>query len=135
MEDQLVSFETAKLAKKKGCDWPTIYGYSVDNKSDNSYSTDSAIDITGNLQFTEEDMKNCGNDHETCYLAPTQSLLQKWLREVHKIHILLDSFDDDTYQGTLSYDVYEGEEFYGDSEGDTYEETLEGALQKALAII
>lgn len=54
MKEQLISYETVKLAKEKGF---------KPNKRDNSVSRNS-IDIT-----------------------PTQSLLQRWLREVHKIHI------------------------------------------------
>ena len=68
MEEQLVSFETAKLAKEKG--FPSIN--------------------TGlNKMYTEEGhfYNSVGPtfDESSSYQAPTQSLLQKWLREKHNI--------------------------------------------------
>lgn len=56
MSEELVTFETAKLAKEKGFDWKNIKILEVKSKS-------AFLDNT------------------------TQSLLQKWLREVHDIHV------------------------------------------------
>jgi hypothetical protein len=70
MEEQLVSFETAKLAKEKNFNWETTHFYTIDGMAisiDHKYSTFSCI-------------------------APTQSLLQKWLREKHEIEAFVKPF-------------------------------------------
>jgi hypothetical protein len=85
MKEQLITFETAKLAKQKQ------FGYDF-NKSLPEYvpifycesDLDDVLDM-GTLEETE-----CqGEDiiRGDFYFRPTQSLLQKWLREVHKIHV------------------------------------------------
>src|ERR1700749_1224879 len=81
MQEQLVSFETAKLAKEKGFDWNCRYTY------DNKGNLDSAIDWTGEETFSKENEENASKNGYNAYLASTQSLLQKWLREVHSIHV------------------------------------------------
>ena len=72
MEEQLISFETAKLAKEKdygGKGLTTSYGYYRDGIL-------CSIPTNNKSDF-------CGEDE---YSAPTQSLLQKWLREKHNLH-------------------------------------------------
>jgi hypothetical protein len=86
MEEQLITFETAKLAKEKGWGvnkYRTIFHtgyYYVDDPE--SYSSE------------KEEGELCGNGNAGSYSvyrsicdAPTQSLLQKWLRKNHAIHI------------------------------------------------
>ncbi len=74
MEEQLISFETAKLAKEKGFDIICQKGFNPNNGNI----------IEGNLWFVLNTLES--NYHIQC---PTQSLLQRWLREVHNIHIEL----------------------------------------------
>lgn len=69
MEETLVTFETALLAKEKGFSWATTYEY---GKDECFYSRD----------YIPHDYNIRG-----LISAPTQSLLQKWLREVHKINV------------------------------------------------
>lgn len=76
MEDQRVSVETAKLAKAKGF-------------TCNSYDC-HWIPINENSMAMQYDPK-------TCTLIPTQSLLQKWLREKHHIDITVMVRFADTY--------------------------------------
>lgn len=68
MEEQLITFDTAKLAKLKGFD---IHS--------NEYYYDNLKEKSMSMSY---DNKN--PNHFCC---PTQSLLQKWLRETHNIHI------------------------------------------------
>jgi hypothetical protein len=78
MEEQLITFETAKLAKEKGlCDY-------FENSSNNTQYIPSFYSEDGiNFEETEFQLKDCIiNDR---YYRPTQSLLQKWLRKVHSI--------------------------------------------------
>jgi len=71
--------------------------------------------------------------------APTQSLLQKWLREVHKISVESTSCWWDDGKKEFEYNVYK-KDLGGDSPCSlsvfkTYEEALEVGLQEALKLI
>ena len=68
MEEQLISFETAKLAKEKGFNLETYIKLDEDNPKN----------LNSNYNPKE---------YQPWYLDISQSLLQKWLREVHNIHI------------------------------------------------
>ena len=70
--------------------------------------------------------------------APTQSLLQKWLREVHGIFIyILPDVDGQWGYGIMLKDVNhtQSNRFELDEIIGTYEEALESGLQKALELI
>lgn len=120
MEEELVSFETAKLAKEKGFGWKVSLHY----------------ESNGNRFF---DKVECNfNNVELICSAPTKSLLQKWLRDVHKtiVQIECNYYDDklgwNTYSVTVCYGQHNQEtrSFY-----KTYEEALEIGLQEALKLI
>ncbi len=89
MKDQLVTFETAKLAKEKGFEIKTMPFYRVIEpmSSDVKYfgKKDKEILVKYNNQFD-----SVWSD----FSAPTQSLLQKWLREKHKIHAFAHPVED-----------------------------------------
>ena len=91
MKKQLISFETAKLAKELG--FPILdelesrYFYNISKYAPRSphheVDTEKNLyrkDITCSVFDIDEEIKY----H---YEAPTQSLLQKWLREKHTIFI------------------------------------------------
>lgn len=111
MKEQLITFETAKLAKEKG----------VIIKSDIAYNSIGTLEIPRGIN----------------YYAPTQSLLQKWLREVHNIHTnvhygLTFTFKiNGDLKGNDYVDYSEMDKFWG----RTYEEALEKGLQEALKLI
>lgn len=114
MEDQLISFEAAKLAKEKGFDIHCRFHYDKEN---------------GNLYENEDFPYNSWNGS---LFAPTQSLLQKWLREKHKLFVYV--LDDDRinkyYWGVSNlFSSSENPDF------NTYEEALEVGLQQALKFI
>jgi hypothetical protein len=127
MKEQLISFETAKLAKEKGFNIPVHAMYIKKRNNPLNYPE------------PEESMYNWNS--RAGYSAPTQSLLQKWLREEHNIHIQLH-YD-------CKYKYWEFRNFilneYIDKEHNkvyfeyfgynTYEEALEAGLSKALSII
>ena len=115
MEEVKISFNVAKLAKVKG--------FNIGNdSSDDCYAKDGSVTRAGFLQY-----------HEICY-RPTQTLLQKWLREKHDI-IVIPDFDVNTK------DFFYWVITYGETRGvkrdnyQTYEEALEEALQVALNLI
>lgn len=112
--DKLISFETAILAKEKGFNEVCLNNYALDG---NSY-----------------DRKPVGLS------APTQSLLQDWLREKHNIYIVIlptinmcwafkiinignENIELPPYDGVDAYDY------------SVYEEALEAGLFEGLKLI
>jgi len=120
MEEQLITFKTSELAKKAGLkvsDFRYLYYM---------YST-----LTQQLETFNGTKWTLYGDY--C-MAISQSLLQKWLREVHGIDIVAECFWKDKAKKERSYlsSVYAEE---GNVECDfkpTYEEALEDALVDAL---
>ena len=96
MEETLVSFEVAKLAKEKGCK--------------------NSLGLTP-LAF------DC-----------TQACLQKWLREVHNIHIQI-IFLPTNNRFVFAIYKHKEEDIESVVEYKTYELALEAALQEALKLI
>lgn len=116
MKEQLISLETAKLAKEKGfwtlCDF--IHSTQFDRPVKRKYHPQPFPDVF--------------------YEAPTQSLLQKWLRDKYKIHLTITSISQESWQYHIT--------MIGDSLGEnykedfyTYEEALEAGLLEALKLI
>jgi hypothetical protein len=79
MEETKISYQTARLANLKGFD------PNVKLKKNSHYS-----DLTEQL----DSLGTSGAVVVHHYYAATQSLLQKWLREVHNIHIQVFPEDD-----------------------------------------
>lgn len=118
MEEQLVTFDTAKLAKEKGFDSNTRMMYSDDE-----------------LQGVKLDMHGNANNFIDKYSAPTQSSLQAWLRKEHNIIIYSRPFID--YDNNVDNIIYKYIIWNGATEGNykTYEEALENSFQEALKLI
>jgi len=134
MEEQLISFETAKLAKEKGfrlgIGW---FGF------DNQFYVSEGVQ-TGML---------CENHRGNNPVACTQSLLQKWLRDVHKIYVASYHDLNPKHDGIIYYTnwgfindpnsknyKYSPLGGYDESANwETYEEALEFGLQEALRLI
>lgn len=154
MEDQLISYETAVLAKSKGFDVNTTIEVGDVFKYTLVYSTAKTwvekeqefINIPiYEYQFQHEEKYKL---HENEYHAPTQSLLQKWLREMHNIHIqpfyhpntistceikpeveIVRVFAKDGITKSILPPSLKGKEF------DTYEQAFEEGLLAALKLI
>lgn len=126
MEDQLVTFETAKLAKEVGFDIP----------QDRCYVNEGTPGVIYHRLYLRK------GDTLLAYL-PTQSLLQKWLREVHTIHINISKVYkcNETPAKFDGWNIYiAGKNFETNYEINntliskhfkTYEEALESGLQEA----
>ena len=127
MEEQLISFETAKLAKEKGFDIHCRFHYD-----------EEMLNVYENEDFPY-------NSWNGSLFAPTQSLLQKWLREKHNIycsawcnasgwaweiektsgtHISIMDIDGNVKGVNLDSGMF-----------NSYEEALEDGLLKALKIL
>ena len=91
IEEQVVSFKVAKLAWEKGFRDTTGKWR---GKSYYNYKGELNGDVIDQLRPA-----NRNNPKFDSVAAPTQSLLQKWLRDKHDIHIqvLIYSWKDRTY--------------------------------------
>jgi hypothetical protein len=133
MEEQLITFDTAKIAKEKGFDlefcnvgWHGDFG---DLKGD-SYP------FLGTYSFYKSIY--CNNKDEHQIQRPTQSLLQKWLREVHNIHLLLEPYYDEQKVLVYGFDLITErteEETIVEKGFKTYEDALEVGLQESLKLV
>lgn len=138
MREELVSFQTAKLAKEKGFNLKT-HDYFSKDKYEKELSEKIGFDdeYWGNNYLY--DWNTNGEPfkpfNKECYSAPTQTLLQRWLREVHDIDINIEPVatgygfyihkNGDYIHNAESYGVYR----------NTYEKILEIGLQEALKLI
>jgi hypothetical protein len=148
MKEQLITFETAKLAKEKGFDERVPYGYLDLEDGHKKLGEIRLLPVFDNI------MKN--SETNNFFTAPTQSLLLKWLREVHEIHIDItptiieynNSKDSIGYTHKIvKLEIYlKNGKTYGLSSkekgiitnntySDIYEEALEVGLQEALKLI
>lgn len=153
MQEELISFETAKLAKEKGFREPSHSYYFEDGEFKEHELTGSNGYYGEEYCFVlEEFFENWNNNWLTkkngdrcfgcpkakgyfeTFSAPTQSFLQKWLRETHKIHVQILPYNYKYLVSILKYGQ-NGSNPNFDNEFDTYEEALEGGLFKALELI
>lgn len=115
--DRLISFKTAKMAKENGFFNKSEYAYNIDFPDSGAYV-------------------NKDTPSDKILEAPTQSLLQKWIRG-YKLHIEIILTEDESCEkfrySITSYEkrciVLNGKHY------DTYEDALETGLQKGLEII
>jgi hypothetical protein len=86
MKESIISLETAILAKEKGFDCDYFYHYNEDGQvTENSDIVN--IGCEGGLS-TDHHLMN--NTYAGILIAPTQALLQKWLREEHHIYVSVE---------------------------------------------
>lgn len=122
MKEELIKFETAKLAKEKG------FGFSTDIITAYSFDKEGKSKI-----------RSCNNTEEDYYCQPTQSLLQKWLRKKHNIEVIpCPHFKRKSYGCEVYHYTEKNETGYVPIElgsFKTYEQALEKGLQEALNLI
>lgn len=132
--DQLIKYETAKLAKEKGFDAKTLYYYTTD------FSSFKADGIAKKWLADEDNsywnIRKAGSNQFHLLNCPTQSSLQTWLRDELKWSIEIYfkpylSHDPRRYQFFM---WYRGEEVEVDI-FKTYEEGLERCLFLGLNLI
>ena len=128
MEEQLITFETAKLAKEKGFD---------------------SIRTNHLPYMLEGEDEGCIGASIYCKVYAnccTQALLQKWLREVHGINIFMTFKPNIKKWDFIPYSMdmnakeyikynYEYTTQNNQRRFNTYEEALEIGLQEALKLI
>lgn len=117
---QIVTLETAKLAKQKGFNWYSSFLY-----DEKGIKSNCLLVIR---RYYENDPKDSWN-----VAAPTQSMLQKWLREEHDVVVYLRPIFDGSGRWSVYVDDYSGHHMVSDYVfKDTYEEALEIGLQLGL---
>tara|TARA_B100000953_G_C17740165_1_gene331978 strand:- start:110 stop:484 length:375 start_codon:yes stop_codon:yes gene_type:complete len=124
MREEIITFETAVLAKDMG--------FNIEVPE--SYGNDGGFYISKN--------KDLIPNWSRVY-APTQTILQKWLREKHNLHCMVyPTYDGEKNMYRLYYGIEPVESLndnysfeYTDKEYPTYEEALEVGLQELLNYI
>ena len=119
MKDTRIIFETAKLAKEKGF---TQNPYKIPYSYRYEFTDNTGCVLSYSLF----------NPSSNICTAPSQSILAKWLREKHNIHLIaykninIDGYDwcFITTDGITNINSYK-----------TYEEAYEIGLQEALKLI
>ncbi len=128
MREQLISFETAKLAKEKGFSVSIVSYYTP--KGYQTESEDYQTERLAESNWNDGQGSYPTKAEEVSCSAPTQSLLQKWLREKYREHIKVTyvaqrgTFNSSLTMRSMGWSGYE-----------TYEEALEKGLQEALKLI
>ena len=142
MKETIVSFPVAKLAKEKGFD-EICYSY---YKNEELKLGPFCKTITSNLYGKRTEIfKYTNSENDNHITAPTQSLLQKWLREEHQINVESNYLPNIQKYRCLyvpmTMDIPNKEKYslrskyYGIDNHETYEQALEEGLQEALKLI
>lgn len=125
MEEELIPFKTAKLAKQKGFD-NNIFGYNINQ---NRWFFNSGNECYLEWDYELESKQDFKEKTQFLTPRPTQSLLQKWLRDKHDSQIQVH-FIRKNYWVVLK--CTERKEF---GNFKTYEKALEKGLYEALKLI
>lgn len=130
MQEKLIDFNTAVLAKEKGFNWNVRATFNTKFK-------DNSIPCI-NTSLTNW---NINDDMFKRYVsAPTQSLLQKWLREKHDKYITLTFIRVGEADSSYTVDIYcwrkwKSYKIKNIPDFVTYEEALEVGLFNGLKLI
>lgn len=147
MKERVVTFRTAKLAKEKGFKTPCHSYYFEDEEfREHKIETTNGY-YGGTVIYEQEEFYENWNDAflttkngDRCfgckksqgyfetYSAPSQSLLQKWLREEKDILVYVDIKSHHFFE---SHIIISDNEIIGDR-GDNWEDVLEAGLYLAL---
>lgn len=122
-----VSLETAKMLQKSGFDWEC------------EYAILPATEMGDTPYRYNKGRTNNYNDKEKypfeIYSAPSLDVAQRWLREIHHLHITIFSSSQESWMFRITKphqkweDGVYGEDFY------IYEEAQEAGIQKCLTIL
>lgn len=144
MTEQLVTFETAKLAKDKGFNWPTdkSYSHSLTERVDEQDGTSGPFGWkkgetnVGGFFMNNSKYDRSNTNWYNCS-APTQALLQKWLFKVHSIWVESTPVFSSNEMLGVNVRIFSWKFPYIDIPYDGFDvyEGLEMGLQEALRLI
>lgn len=136
--ENLITLPTAKLAKEKGFNLYSPAYYTCDNPA--SGKPGNQLSIKGYAKWIDLGDED-SQEGTLIYSAPTQSMLQKWIREIHHIHVHVNSYafgyyplHDNTPTPLESWEIDRRWE-NNTAQHKTYEAALEEGLIKALELI
>lgn len=146
MEEKLINLETAVLLKDKSF-VEEVHNYFSKDKDEKNFSLKQGFNDNywgDNYNHNWNDREPFRPFNENCYSAPPQSLVQKWLREVHNIEF--DIIVTKIGENRKSYDIFiidtskvevkqNKKVLYSFFNFKNYEEVLELGLQEALKLI
>lgn len=133
MEDY-VSFEQSQRLKELGFDWECNHIYKKDFFNNWIFFHC--------LQDAYENHNQGGKSEPTFISAPTLSQTQKWLREVKRIHVWVES-EPNEYDNSITYAIYiwdnnkrqYPENYNGIESRNTYESALQQGIDEALELL
>ena len=137
--EHYVSLEVAKLLKEAGFDWKCNLYFSELNVSKEAGIFDATTNkIYGVFDST---ISGIGNPTEDDILRPTLDIAQRWLREVKDIDVYIFPTTNNKRRCVYEWGIktfgrtlwVEGQP--DTTQYDTYEETQEAGIKKALEII
>lgn len=128
--EELVSYKTAILAKEVGFNWKVrrYYGHVY-----NPHIAYDKEDYSIPVDFNSVDNSH---NYKDLISAPTQSLLNRWLRDIHKYYIDIFIHSDGSYCVRNIFDISSGYDIsipYINYK--IYEEALEYGLEYVLNLI
>lgn len=128
MVERKIKLETALLAKKCGFNWRVDFAFWTSRDPEETQ-------LTFPLQYSDY-----RNDCIEYHSAPTQSLLQKWLRDERKVVVSvqpIDSWNSWSYSILMQdeYCPFFEPEYDKFNEFKTYEDALEEGLKVALELL
>ena len=132
IEEQFISFDTAKLAKAKGFNEYSRYYY-LEGK---------LHELNPNLDYTDSFLKNSdSNIYSVIITATSQSILARWLREKYnmctEVYSVAYGYTWCICKADNGTDILEND-FGGPNDGgafDSYEDAKENCLINALKLI
>ena len=131
IHEEICTYEVCKLAKEKGFPQDP-------DKNDHClmYCWDGSLNIHPLAMWIVWEMEEY--DHDNLYAAPTQSLLQRWLREEKYLFVDIGMAFNGYYYQVIRTDKFDEcigtqiVEHFNGNKFDTYELALEDALKYAL---
>lgn len=136
MKEQRINLETALLAKEKGFDefCRSCFDESGKQSGFTGYDYMKEHNTNSKVHFIDTDSEEFENPKIVC-TAPTQSLLQKWLREKHNISVEVSRCNNNWLLELVkvNYSEYIDEKY--ENSFSIFEDALELGLQEALKII
>lgn len=116
IQEEYVSFETAKLLKEKGFNEPTLGNYYIDGR------------------FEESCRVNWNEHFKTPISAPTQQMAMRWLREIFKLYISTVTYITKDKSIVWGYQICNNTHLFKnvDCAYNTYEEAAEEAIKYCL---
>ena len=141
MKDEIITIKTARLLKEKGFDIAGVNVYTEYHKTHKSDNPSFAMK-KGEIEFDSSfyfinNHHGCdySNKNYTMYSAPTQSLVQRWIREKHNLIILVGFYDTDDENNYFYSLIGHPRELQEDEYYKTYEEAMEIGLYRVLSEI